>query len=73
MELMSLLTNLEFLRLDKEGIGRIFPPNMEGFGKALGYTRKNFFRIFRAYNFLYNFRVCFVNIPKINLAKIGFF
>ncbi|MHA1992044.1 MAG: hypothetical protein ACW98A_13820 [Candidatus Hodarchaeales archaeon] len=73
LEMLQILTNPSFLLQDDQGSERIHPPEIEEISKALGYTKKQYFRILRANKFLYNYRICITNHILMNSSKFGFY
>jgi hypothetical protein len=73
VEMLQILTNPLFLLQDPNGTERIHPPEIEEISQTLGYTKKQYFRILRAYKFLNNYHICLVNHILMNPSKFGFY
>jgi hypothetical protein len=73
VEMLQILTNPSFLLQNIEGSERIHPPEIEEISKTLGYSKKQYFRILRAYKFLSNYRICISDHILMNPSKFGFY
>ncbi|OLS24252.1 MAG: hypothetical protein HeimC3_21510 [Candidatus Heimdallarchaeota archaeon LC_3] len=71
-ELLKLMTNIDFLKLDKNNSIRIFPPTLEDKLTALKYSSAQEKKLERAHNLLLDFKILSASGIIMDLSKVGF-
>ncbi|MFW9930049.1 MAG: hypothetical protein ACFFD1_11710 [Candidatus Thorarchaeota archaeon] len=71
-DVLSILTNIEFLKTNKEGTPRYHFPEIKEILESLGLRKKSILRVKRSLSLLYSFYICLPHYINFNPTKIGF-